>query len=67
MRETDEVIAQSRRTGRLKYQARGLEIRARALAALGRTYEAITLLQSAVDVVRATGDPACSCVPLLPS
>ena len=54
----EEVITQSRRTGRLKYQARGLEIRARVLAALGRTHEAIALLQSAVDLVRATGDPA---------
>jgi tetratricopeptide (TPR) repeat protein/transcriptional regulator with XRE-family HTH domain len=54
----EEVIAQSRWTGRVKYEARGLEIRARALAALGRTKEAMTLLQSAVDLVRATGDPA---------
>jgi tetratricopeptide (TPR) repeat protein len=52
------VIDQSRQTGRLKYQARGLEIRARALAALGRTHEAIALLQNAVDLVRATEDPA---------
>jgi tetratricopeptide (TPR) repeat protein len=54
----EEVIAQSRRTGRLKYQASGLEIRARALAALGRTHEAIALLQNAVDLVRPIGDPA---------
>jgi hypothetical protein len=54
----EEVIAQSRRTDRLKYEARGLEICARALAALGRTHEAIALLQSAVDLVRAPGDPA---------
>jgi tetratricopeptide (TPR) repeat protein len=53
----EEVIAQSQRTGRVKYEARGLEIRARALAALGRTHEAIALLQSAVDLVRATTDP----------
>jgi tetratricopeptide (TPR) repeat protein len=52
-----EVITQSRRTGRLKYQARGLEIQARALAALGRTHEAIALLRSAVALVRATEDP----------
>ena len=52
------MIEQSRRTGRLKYQASGLEIRARALAALGRTHEAIALLQNAVDLVRPTGDPA---------
>lgn len=54
----EEVIAQSRRTGRLKYEARGLDIRARALAALGRTHEAITLLQNAVELIRPTGDPA---------
>jgi tetratricopeptide (TPR) repeat protein len=54
----EEVIAQSRRTGRLKYEACGLEIRARALAVLGRTHEAIALLQNAVDLARATGDPA---------
>lgn len=53
----EEVIAQSRRTGRVKYEARGLEIRAQALVALGRTREAIPLLQHAVDLVRATGDP----------
>jgi transcriptional regulator with XRE-family HTH domain/tetratricopeptide (TPR) repeat protein len=53
----EEVITQSRRTGRLKYQARGLEIQARALAAPGRTHEAIALLRSAVDLVRATEDP----------
>jgi tetratricopeptide (TPR) repeat protein len=54
----EEVIEQSRRTGRLKYQARGLEIRARALAALGRVHEAIALLQRGMDLVRATTDPA---------
>jgi transcriptional regulator with XRE-family HTH domain/tetratricopeptide (TPR) repeat protein len=54
----EEVIAQSRRTGRLKYQAYGLEIQARALAALGRVYEAIVLLQSAVNLVRTTTDSA---------
>jgi transcriptional regulator with XRE-family HTH domain/tetratricopeptide (TPR) repeat protein len=53
----EEVIMQSRRTGRVKYEARGLEIRARAVAALGRTHEAITLLQRAVDLIRPTGDP----------
>jgi len=57
-RLAEEVIAQSRRTGRLKYQAHGLEIRARALAALGQVHEAIALLQEAVNLVRATTDPA---------
>ena len=42
----------------MKYQARGLEIRARALGALGRTHEAIILLQNGVDLVRTTTDPA---------
>jgi tetratricopeptide (TPR) repeat protein/transcriptional regulator with XRE-family HTH domain len=54
----EEVIAQSRRTGRLKYEARGLEIQAHALAAQDRTRDAIALLQRAVDLVRPTGDPA---------
>jgi tetratricopeptide (TPR) repeat protein/transcriptional regulator with XRE-family HTH domain len=54
----EEVIAQSRRTGRVKYETCGLEIRARALAALGRAKEAIALLHSAVDLARSTGDPA---------
>jgi hypothetical protein len=57
-RLAEEVIVQSRRTGRPKYQALCLEIRARALAALCRTHEAIALLQSAVDLVRSTEDPA---------
>jgi tetratricopeptide (TPR) repeat protein/transcriptional regulator with XRE-family HTH domain len=57
-RVAEEVIVQGRRLGRVKYQARGLEIRAQALAALGRIHEAIVLLQSAVDLVRTTGDPA---------
>jgi tetratricopeptide (TPR) repeat protein len=56
--EAEEAIMQSRRTGRLKYQARGLEIGARALAALGRVHEAMALLRSAVDLARSTGDPA---------
>ncbi|MBE3558944.1 MAG: hypothetical protein IMW89_06925, partial [Ktedonobacteraceae bacterium] len=57
-RLAEETIARSRRTGRLKYQARGLEIQARALVALNRTQEAIALLRNAVELVRATGDPA---------
>jgi tetratricopeptide (TPR) repeat protein/transcriptional regulator with XRE-family HTH domain len=57
-RVAEEVIVQGHRLGRVKYQARGLEIRAQALGALGQVHEAIVLLQSAVDLVRTTGDPA---------
>jgi predicted ATPase/DNA-binding XRE family transcriptional regulator len=56
--EAEEVIVQSQRTGRLKYQARGLEILAQAKAKTGHTHEARALLQKAVDLVRPTGDPA---------
>src|SRR5262249_48071312 len=48
----------SRDRGRVKYQALGLKTRAQALAALGRTREAIVDLRGAVDLTRPTGDPA---------
>ena len=54
----DDAIAQSALRGRVKYQATGLETRAKALAALGRKYEAIAGLRSAVDIARPVGDPA---------
>ena len=57
-RVAEEIIVQSRRVGRVKYQARGLEIRALALATLGRVHEAMALLHNAVDLVRSTEDPA---------
>src|SRR5215470_6880588 len=43
---------------KLKYEAAGLQARARALHALGRTREAITDLRRAVQLARPTGDPA---------
>jgi len=43
---------------KLKYEAAGLEARARALHALGRTSEAIADLRRAVQLARPTGDPA---------
>src|SRR5262249_3034108 len=51
-------IQQSRDRGRVKYQTLGLKTRAQALAALGRTHEAILDLRNALDVARPTGDPA---------
>ena len=43
---------------KLKYEVAGLEARATALHALGRTREAITDLRQAVQLARPTGDPA---------
>jgi class 3 adenylate cyclase/tetratricopeptide (TPR) repeat protein len=58
MRWADDAIAQSVLKGRVKYQAAGLETRAKALAALGRKHEAIAGLHRAVELVRPVGDPA---------
>jgi hypothetical protein len=57
VRAADDAIAQGRRRGRVKYHALGLEIRAKALAALGREWEGIGQLRQAVALVRPTGDP----------
>ncbi len=54
----DDAIAQSVLRGRVKYQAAGLETRAKALAALGRKHEAIAGLRSAVELAHPVGDPA---------
>jgi tetratricopeptide (TPR) repeat protein len=54
----ENAIAHSQPRGRVKYQAFGLETRAKALHALGRTHEAIADLKKAVDMIRAIGDPA---------
>jgi tetratricopeptide (TPR) repeat protein len=43
---------------KVKYEAAGLDTRARALHALGRTSEAIADLRRAVQLARPTGDPA---------
>ncbi len=58
IRWADDAIAQSLLRGRVKYQAAGLETRAKALAALGRKHEAIAGLHSAVELARPVGDPA---------
>jgi tetratricopeptide (TPR) repeat protein len=58
VRRGDDAIAQSRATGRLKYEALGLWTRARALHGLGRTHEAIADLQRGVEAARQLGDPA---------
>ena len=54
----EEAIAQSQSRGRVKYQAFGLETRAKALAALGRKKEAIVEAQNAVNLLRPIGAPA---------
>jgi hypothetical protein len=51
-------ITRSNDWGRVKYHALGLESRAKALHALGRTHEAIADLKKAIDMIRAIGDPA---------
>jgi hypothetical protein len=53
-----DAIAQSRARVRPKYQALGLIVRARALAHLGKTREAIIHARTAVRVARQTADPA---------
>jgi len=58
LRWADEAIARSRKHGRIKYQVAGLQVRAQALASLGRQPAAIADLLSAVGQARATGDPA---------
>jgi class 3 adenylate cyclase/tetratricopeptide (TPR) repeat protein/DNA-binding XRE family transcriptional regulator len=58
LRLVEGAIGQSRARGRVKYHALGLETRAGALAALGRTREAIVDLRSAAELARPTGDPA---------
>jgi len=58
LRLAEDAIGQSRARSRVKYHAVGLETRAGALAALGRTREAIADLRNAVKLTRPTGDPA---------
>src|SRR5256885_9972103 len=45
-----DAISQSRSVGRIKYVAAGLETRAKAFVALGRTKEAIDDLRSAMQL-----------------
>jgi tetratricopeptide (TPR) repeat protein len=53
-----EVLVQSRRRKRLKYETLGLWTRARALDGLGRRHEAIADLNWALDLARSLSDPA---------
>jgi DNA-binding SARP family transcriptional activator/tetratricopeptide (TPR) repeat protein len=53
-----EAIGLARARSRRKYEAAGLHTRARALAALGRTTEAVADLRSAMRHARGMGDPA---------
>jgi tetratricopeptide (TPR) repeat protein len=53
-----ESISQCRTGQRMKYEIAGLETRARALALKGRTNEAISDLQRAIELARSMGDPA---------
>jgi class 3 adenylate cyclase/tetratricopeptide (TPR) repeat protein len=52
------AISKSRSFGRVKYVVLGLETRARALAWLDRNDEAISEARNAVQMARATSDPA---------
>jgi tetratricopeptide (TPR) repeat protein len=54
----EDAIGQSRRSGRVKYQVAGLQMRGQALAALGQTRQARASLRRAVALAQATGDPA---------
>ena len=56
--EATEGIGQGRKSGRRKYEALGLIVRARALQRLARTQEAIVDAKLAVGVARSTEDPA---------
>jgi tetratricopeptide (TPR) repeat protein len=58
IRFADDAIAQAQQRGRVKYEALGMQTHAQALAALGRTKEAIAELRSAVERARPVGDPA---------
>jgi tetratricopeptide (TPR) repeat protein len=51
-------VAAARQHGRVKYEVLGMQTHAQALAALGRTKEAIVNLRSAVERARPVGDPA---------
>ena len=53
-----ETLDRSQATGRVKYQAAALGVRARALLLTGRKHDAILALQDAVMRVRPMKDPA---------
>jgi class 3 adenylate cyclase/transcriptional regulator with XRE-family HTH domain/tetratricopeptide (TPR) repeat protein len=58
LRLVEDAIAKSQARGRVKYQAFGLETRARALAVLGRKHEAIAEARNAVNLIRLIESPA---------
>jgi tetratricopeptide (TPR) repeat protein len=58
MRSADRALRQARQTGRIKYQVAALGCIARSLADQGHIGEAAPVAQSAVDLARATDDPA---------
>jgi transcriptional regulator with XRE-family HTH domain/tetratricopeptide (TPR) repeat protein len=58
VRWADEAVAQSRLRARVKYEVAGLQTRGQALAALGRTRDALASLSRAVTLARPVGDPA---------
>ncbi|HEY3290908.1 MAG TPA: hypothetical protein VGK87_12325, partial [Anaerolineae bacterium] len=58
LRLAEISLQYSRASGRVKYQALGLNTRAQALIALGRTSEAIVELRNALELTRPTGDVA---------
>jgi tetratricopeptide (TPR) repeat protein len=58
VRWASDAINQSHARRRAKYHAIGLDTRARALAAQGRTKAALVDLRSAVELARTMGDPA---------
>jgi tetratricopeptide (TPR) repeat protein len=55
---SQQAIGESRRRGRVKYEALGLGTRAVALHHIGRTREAIGSARRAVELSRPVGDPA---------
>lgn len=54
----DQSLALSRQYGRIKYEALGLQTRARVLKNLGGAAEALADANAAVELARLTGDPA---------
>lgn len=58
IRWADESVTLCLMRGRPKYEVAAREVRARALAALGRTREAVQCVAEACDKARKVGDPA---------
>jgi tetratricopeptide (TPR) repeat protein/transcriptional regulator with XRE-family HTH domain len=58
LQHAEEALERSRALGRVKYEVAALQVRAQALAAQGRTREALDHLHAAVGRARGTGDPS---------